>query len=1335
MRWWIVTALLLVVAGTAALGEEATQTGSWKVDLTGRKTWTIRYGLGNALALAAASVGAGQLTLDQTMAVDFTATALSMFRVKGHFNDQEPDDMQSLSLYFDTDNIHGVLGDFTAPNLGSFFSGSRTMKGARVDVGWDGGSAVGIASQLSGVRDSRLFVGSTASGEVKFAGRRGQGGVSYAASLDGLGYFELRDLYVEDFTEARLRIAPGTELDAVLQEYGVSELGPAIAGFEGHVLDTHEALVVGTETQFFLLKIEPRNLVREAVREAIRVYDQNADTAVSYPFVVGSDVELEFLSRVSALAVLAVGAEKHQLADLRGERFYDLGQEGVTPGSISAFVSLDGRRFIATNDPELVGYSITVHEAQGILEVAFPKSFFGDADAALKASFSYAVTGGAYMLGMSIIPGSERVTLNGQILTKDKDYSVDYEIGVLILSVEIGPSDPLLVEFERYSAGGGSGAYARGFFGATASLPVGDDVSLTAYALRAADERASVTHPESVKTMPNTQTVVGLSGSVHRLDLTADFNVGYTNDLFPYDDNARTPVPNRVNALGASSGILFAGTDAGFSALEGGVWRAYDASSGLSGREVRAIAVDADRVFFGTNGGLTVVSLTGVAPLDKVANWSRYGATDGLTNVSVRALLLDGENLWVGTDGGLFRVGTSELKDSTAWKVYEDARLVNIRSLCLASGVLFVGTTEGLVRVDPTTGAATAIDTSGHAVLSLASDGETLYAAGEEGVQTYVGGAPTGWIVHGEAAYAVAVAQGDVFFGGTAGLARVSDGDVLHSGWTVTALGLDGDALWVGTRGSADGELLLWREAAAETAYDSATTKIVARNSHVFSDSAASEHTATGWTAEGSFFHQSDGYSIAGTVDRVLPGFRAIDARGRSNAGGWTLTSDIDLGPNMTLSLDDSYQMTDVGSADAATTADNRLVFHGSLGPEITLSVDYKAEDTSPTEAGFERNGLTYDLSVTHHLFDDAVHLSIGWDEGMHWDDGRALRRETSLSTSMSLAVAHDLNTSFSWQRPIHIVEDTTSGSERWQWKTDGSLDVAGFGAAATYELDGSRTLPDGALAYVHKGTLAITMNAIDVGAWAIVPRLDFDGNHEAGATTVSGRLTLPVNTEGLATRALASVDVSGLGSRVVRTTERLTSSVNYTAIEGLRPSLNYSGSRTVTQVEGQGRKESWTQSLNGRLSWSGDSGVSEELRLAGRLQDTGSGSVTVNNTFSRDVTSALAGWIPALQAVQSAGASVFLRTEVSGEWRHQTEQDDVAWHATAAADVALSSTWTLSLGLGYYGGVKTDVDMFHGLVAELTAAIGFRLETSSPTPAPGAAPDAGASTPAAGGR
>jgi hypothetical protein len=421
------------------------------------------------------------------------------------------------------------------------------------------------------------------------------------------------------------------------------------------------------------------------------------------------------------------------------------------------------------------------------------------------------------------------------------------------------------------------------------------------------------------------------------------------------------------------------------------------------------------------------------------------------------------------------------------------------------------------------------------------------------------------------------------------------------------------------------------------------------------------------------------------------------------------VASDIELGPTTTISFDHSYEMSDIDSDDAQTTVDSQVALQGWFGPQISLVIDYQAEDTTVAERGFERNGLSYDLTVSHQLFDRALDLSIAWGEDLRWDDGRPLRRKTQLSTSVSLEVVPDLNTSFSWQRPVRITETGATGSEHWTWGTQASFDVLGMGVSGTYELDSSRSLSATAASFVHKATLGVSTTAFDLGAWTVAPTFNLDGGHEKGATALSGRLSVRVGADEWTTRTVASIDVSGLGTAVERWSEKLTSTASYTGILGLRPSLSYTGARSVTQVEGQGSKASMTHSVNGRLTWSGADGSSESLAITGRFQDSGSMNMTLDNSYSQDVTSVLAAWIPALRDAGAAGTpAVLLRADLAGDWRRESAKDSANWQVGVSTDVMLSSTWSLSLGLAYRGGIRTSVDAFHGLIAELTVAVDF---------------------------
>ena len=59
-----------------------------------------------------------------------------------------------------------------------------------------------------------------------------------------------------------------------------------------------------------------------------------------------------------------------------------------------------------------------------------------------------AARGGEIMLGRgNILEGSEVVTVNGQPLVRDRDYTIDYDLGRVTLKRQLGPADQLNIDY------------------------------------------------------------------------------------------------------------------------------------------------------------------------------------------------------------------------------------------------------------------------------------------------------------------------------------------------------------------------------------------------------------------------------------------------------------------------------------------------------------------------------------------------------------------------------------------------------------------------------------------------------------------------------------------------------------------------------------------------------------------------------------------------------------------------------------------------------------------------------------------------------------------------
>jgi len=237
-----------------------------------------------------------------------------------------------------------------------------------------------------------------------------------------------------------------------------------------------------------------------------------------------------------------VDSELYPLEQAERRRYLHLGEIGIQEDSLQMEVRLPGEvEFLPLTDPALSAYSVRLFGEKGVLRLDFPAEFFRSG-AALRVSFDYSREGSTFFLGLSLIPGSERVYLNGELLKKDQDYSIDYEAGILTLFVTLGPQDELRVDFERQRGGlGVPTEYERYFLGASLSLGPG---SLGVW------QAADVGQPTAAsRTMPNTHSLGVLSwgGSLGAWQYT--LRLGFSHNVCPLDDNERLPERNKINAI------------------------------------------------------------------------------------------------------------------------------------------------------------------------------------------------------------------------------------------------------------------------------------------------------------------------------------------------------------------------------------------------------------------------------------------------------------------------------------------------------------------------------------------------------------------------------------------------------------------------------------------------------------------------------------------------------------------------------------------------------------------------------------------------------------------
>ncbi len=1312
----ILALVLLTLAAftVCALGISEEGQG-FKATITGRKTFTLGYGIGDAVGLSLAGASPYQLSLDQTLAVDITAEALSILTLKAHFNDQEPQSMQSLTLNLDLGNLKGVFGDFSLGGTESFAVYNKKLKGIRLDYKIGDATVTGILSQIEGISESQTFVGRNAHTQVTFsASPPGQPWVKnpYRQNIAGLTAYTLTAPYIEGFSQVGLAFHPSEALRSLLSSYGLTYLYAGIAASPSWGAPTGSFVVVSDKQQTLLLKQQPQTLLRYKLEEAISTYNQGNNLtgtdAKIYPFNEGTDYELAFLDKLAGYVSLTVDETSYPLSGGVQHRFYDLGHTEVKADSLAIELSLDGQTFRPISDPDFSNYTTTLYPTEGILEVDFPERFFQYENSAIQVSFDYAISGNLFMLGLSLVPGSEKVYLNGTLLKRDVDYSIDYDLGTLLLFKTVTDTDTIRIDYERYrGALGGSAEYARNFYGASLDLPASSALKLQVSLLQAADNPTPLAaDPATARTMPETHIVSGVAGSVTLDGFSGQFTMGYNDDRFPFDNNLRQNLPNRVTAILALPDYTFVGTLAGLSVQQVGVWHAYSSSDGLSGNRIHAITSVGNQVFFATSSGLTVLDLTGDAPLAQVGNWHRYSITDGLPNADVRSLLARNRILWVGTAGGLASCPLDTLDNPSSWTAYTTgsfAGLGTIQALAWDQGLLYLGTDAGLYAFDPTKETLTLVEgTDGVAINALLVSGKTLYAATGSGLCSFQNGSPTGWLVAGEPVYTLSRVNDTLWWGTGSGL-HSETGKTSLPGWKITALGMSSDGtLWAGSEANTNYAFDIWRITNVPMAYDNVQIKIDGKDPSRFTDISPVGHTDRGLLTQFSFQRDYGNATLSGTFENVSPQFTAIGQLSRSDSIGWSVQGSAHPADWISFTAANSYHQLDRSSDSPKASLTNDASLSLNVGPQIGLSFHQGAVNDDPFHIGFDKGVLSYALSASGQLFNKLLGVSLNWQDQFSWDSVAATAsRQNRLGAKATVQVTPQLSFAASWGRPMTFTGADPTGSETWNLSGNWSTKFPIGQSKLSYSLDAQRALPGGDFETTQEAKLNLSFNPFGLLSWQLTPGLSLTATNKDGLLGIEGQGTLRTALAPFSAQTTYNYKITGLGDVSTQMSDRLSVSLSYTGIPNLQPSLSYSQNTSAVTYRGVSRPTT-NRSLTGALTWSPPDGSRDRLSFSVRAvtqQETTTLSANLHNTY----TTSIAFFDPSVLA-----HPLGLRFDLDGQYQQGTTGPTLNASAQGEADLTLSDTWSASLSMNYLTGTQSTGGLYHSLLLHLTIAAQF---------------------------
>lgn len=1027
--------LVLLVGGGIALAQ---QTPSFNLTVSGEKTWTIWLGLGSASLLADQDLTPGQPALTQTLRAMIEGKALGFITLRASFNDQLDVGFQDFLLTVDRTPWTGELGRFVVgaegEGLGVY---NKRVLGARVGYASDGVALNAVVTRLEGISESRTFRGEEGRGEALFTVNDPDEPwreAAYLRSVEGLAYWPLRIQFVEGLTNVQLRLSGTSALWTFLAEWGLDFIRDDLAAELVTPLTAAEYVVLRNERDDLALRVAPSTLARRRVQQAIDAYNARLGLTgkdrKTYPFVEASELENRFLAGFTGFLAVLVDDDAHPFSDLARRRYLFLGERDVIEGSVEVWIRRPGETdYRPSTDPELGEYTWTLLPADGTLRISFPSAFF--TGGAVRVAFAYRREGTAFSLGPSLVPGSERVTLNGRRLARGTDYSLDYASGVLLLFTPLGPDDELRVDFERQRGGLGAVTdYERNLFGLTLSVPGWDGFKLALYRAMDSGSPRPTTH-----TMPNTHSVAAVSASGKVAGWTYSLSLAGSENIFPFDDNARVPSANRVRAIVSAQApdgeYVILGHHNGLTVYKDGTFAAYGPAHGLGGRSVHALLALPGQLLVGTDAGLTVVRLAEATPFDRVRSWVRVTGTDQLPGTEVLALTRADGRVYLATDTALVSFRAADSEDPSKWD-RADLPTNGGRPTALlgTDGRLYLGTTSGLyLRTDGEW--MLVVDAAGM-IHDLLARGQDVYVASEHGIRILRGASGVGWAAFGTAVYGLALRDGILWYAAEDGLWQENQIGPVVSG-PVTAVGAGQGAVWAAAKASADFRLDLWRVIDSAERLPPTRTKLDGRDLGRFQDIPAADHTRYGTSASLALTQTFGDWQWELRAASRLPGYEEIGRPGRSDSHGLSLAARYTGGGPTSVDVRARWDLTNL-----ATKPRGRL----------TGSVDWRWSD-GPTATVSITPTLTGDGLVSFHQ------LELGWQAGLSnktqaWSWGvttsgtfrsPALVASGQLGATLSIVPVPGWTMDLSWTRPFRTTgapgSETFRAVLRWAAETD----------------------------------------------------------------------------------------------------------------------------------------------------------------------------------------------------------------------------------------------------------------------------------------------------------
>lgn len=1070
-------------SGAAAAAQAPGAAPAPALQLSGSAELGVRFKFGDS--------GTG-FDLQQRVALSVKGQVTPSVSVSGDIDNTRDGNLQLMEVSLDGKILDGRFGSVSYRSQSLYTAYAGRLKGIWAGVELPGLRADVTVGRVQGVAVRKEFHGSTAHQVTTYAeggtyapSPSGQG---LAAHIAGMEYWDLPADLDPDFMGIWFvydDASAGPSLANTLEAWKLGYLSTVAPSGQAEMLTAAHYAAVATDGERLALRIEAHAIVRMHVREWIRRYNvanslQGSD-AMIYPFVDGSEAESLFLDALlSAHARVVAGAAPDDPAALLDApaasystgRLYDLGQKDVIPGSVTVELGAAGVFVPADIEPGLT-YQIAYDE--GIADVQFPAGFFDTYDS-LRVSYSHAVESGIIHLGISIAQYSERVYLNGQLLTADVDYFIDYEFGLLTLVKPVGPDDDVVVEYEYFRGPFGAVSYYKSnFAGVSVQWTPASRLKVAAEAVHYADDGRTTANPAATPVMPNAHTIVGMSARYSGQSLSIGGDAAYSVEEFPFGANEKPNAANSISSIMAAvdsdgGAYLVVGHRDGVNAgAEGFSTMAhYGQGQGPAGAWVRAMASEGSTWFLAGAGGLAVVEAetpSAGLPLDIASNWRRFYVADGLPAADLTAVTATPWLVWTGSaDSGLAWAYRDDLELWTRVRASASSGLPSNEIVAMAydpvDDVVLAATGSGLAAIDGGGAGAFATELApGQRVMAVAVAAPGASPVGGDPALRVFASTPGGvyyrqpggaWVLatddeRAAGATALAVWNGVLWIGTSKGMftwdgtavAAVTGTATMHIGALAAGPGVTygAESLWA----AVDADLLEVATSSVYQLHHAADVGVPAQDPRSYVDLDPDDNTVSGAAARADVsykFGAQGANSVYAGIEHIDEGFSKLGQTARQGIDSWRVGGVVWPIPQL-LNVTAEHSETSVvtggaaggSSAKSVTTVVNRVGAGAELGrgPKVnvaysTARVESGAGEGAPADS--ERFERTVSVGASQSLFDGKLTLGAGYDYTVSEDVAVAAAGEaitTSIRGDAALRLS-DITVSLRYRRPVKTV-------------------------------------------------------------------------------------------------------------------------------------------------------------------------------------------------------------------------------------------------------------------------------------------------------------------------